>query len=355
MVVLATQREFQDALERDPIEFLAPERGFLPRLDSVRAVVANQVGANASDIAWVRNATDGVNAVVNSVPLGSQDNIVITNHGYNASNNAVRHAADRAGAGVKVATIPFPISRPSEVLDAIDRAIDSCTRLLVVDHITSPTGLLFPIRQIVERARDRGARVLVDGAHAPGMVPIDLKIINADYYTGNHHKWWCAPKASGFLWVRRQWHSEVRPNVISHAANRPIDGRSQFVSEFDWTGTFDPSALLSVPAAIEFLASLMPGGIPGLMQANRQLAIRSRDHLCQSLGIEPPAPDEMLGSLVALPISPTDRPLQKILREEHGFELPIYPGIEPGSDVMRISLQAYNDFEQIERLAKALA
>jgi len=215
---------------------------------------------------------------------------------------------------VNVATIPFPISRPSEVLDAIDREIDSSTRLLVVDHITSPTGLVFPIRQIVERARDRGVRMLVDRAHTPGMVSIDLNAINADYSTGNHHKWWCAPKASGFLWVRRQWHSEVRPNVISHAANRPIDGRSQFVSEFDWKGTFDPSALLSVPAAIEFLASLMPGGISGLMQANRQLAIRSRDHLCHSLGIVPPAPDEMLGSLVALPISPTDRPLQKLKR-----------------------------------------
>ncbi|QDV55982.1 aminotransferase class V-fold PLP-dependent enzyme [Rosistilla oblonga] len=353
-VVLEAQRRFRDAMESDPIEFLAPERELLPKLDRVREVIAQLVNADARDIAWVRNATDGVNAVVQSFPLKPGDNVVVTNHGYNACSNAVRYAAERCGAEVRVAEIPFPIASPDEVVDAIERTIDDATRLLLVDHVTSPTGLVFPIEAIADVARRRGVRVLVDGAHAPGMVAIDLPRLGVDYYTANHHKWLCAPKTSGFLWVKPELQAQVRPTVISHAANRPIDGRSRFLSEFDWTGTFDPSPLLAVPAAIDFLDSLYPGGLTELMQSNHRLALQSRDRLCAALEIAPPAPDSMLGSLVALPLPVSDAPLQKILRDQHGFEFPIYPGPKPDTRLMRVSLQAYNDVEQIDRLADLL-
>ncbi|WP_417745349.1 aminotransferase class V-fold PLP-dependent enzyme [Rosistilla oblonga] len=353
-VVLDAQRRFRDAMESDPIEFLAPERELLPKLDRVREVIAQLVNADARDIAWVRNATDGVNAVVQSFPFAPGDNVVVTDHGYNACSNAVRYAAERFGAEVRVAEIPFPIASPDEVVDAIERTIDDATRLLLVDHVTSPTGLVFPIEAIADVARRRGVRVLVDGAHAPGMVAIDLPRLGVDYYTANHHKWLCAPKTSGFLWVKPELQAQVRPTVISHAANRPIDGRSRFLSEFDWTGTFDPSPLLAVPAAIEFLDSLYPGGLTELMQSNHHLALQSRDRLCEALEIAPPAPDSMLGSLVALPLPVSDAPLQQILRDQHGFEFPIYPGPKPDTRLMRVSLQAYNDLEQIDRLADLL-
>ncbi|MGB7327141.1 MAG: aminotransferase class V-fold PLP-dependent enzyme [Rubripirellula sp.] len=353
-VVLEAQRRIRDQLERDPIDFLAPERSLLPKLDAVRARVAGLIGADATDIAWVRNATDGVNAVVRSFPFRSGDNVVVTNHGYNACTNAIRFVAERSGVEVRVAEVPFPISGLTEVVDAIDQVMDSSTRLLLVDHVTSPTGLVFPVKDIVDLAHRRGTRVLIDGAHAPGMVGVDLRDIGADYYTANHHKWLCGPKVSGFLWTRPEWQHEVRPTVISHAANRPVEGRTRYTSEFDWTGTFDPSPLLALSTAIDFLGSLLPGGIDSLMQSNRELAIASRDVLCDALQINAPAPDSMIGSLVALPIQSTDETLQALFRTEHRFEFPIYPSLSPGTQLMRIALQAYNDLDQVHRLAGLL-
>ncbi len=361
-VVLKSQRDFQNALEQDPIEFLAPERSLEPKLDAVRLRVAETVGAKATDIAWVKNATDGVNAVVQSFPFHAGDEVLVTNHGYNACINAARYAAERHGATVRVANVPFPIANTDEVVTAIDRELNNKTRLLLVDHVTSPTGIVFPIEKIVELAHSRGIRVLVDGAHAPGMIPLNVDAIGADYYTANHHKWLCGPKVSGFLWVKPEWQEEVRPTVISHAANRLRPQRSRFIAEFDWQGTFDPSPLLALPTAIDFLGSLFALGLEGLMQRNRALAIESQGVLVDALGIESPAPADMLGNLVSVPLPSLKRtlepgeldPLQRTLREKHGFELPVFAGLKPGSRILRISLQAYNDITQIQRLADVL-
>ncbi len=360
--LLQTLREFQDALERDPIEFLAPERSLEPKLDHVRQRLAATVGAHPSDIGWVRNATDGVNAVVRSFPLDPGDEIIITNHGYNACNNAAAYAAAQRGAVVRTARIPFPLIHPDEVVTGIASALNRRTRLVLVDHVTSPSGLVFPLRKIIDVAHSAGARVLVDGAHAPGMLPLDLNELGADYYTANHHKWLCAPKVSGFLWVKPPWQHEVRPTVISHAANRQREDRSRFLCEFDWTGTFDPAPLLSLPSAIDFLNSLLPGGLAELMRSNRELAMRSRDLLASALRIDPPVPDSMIASLVAVPLPPlttpiagTERdPLQLRLRQAHGFELPFFTFKDLGCRVLRISLQIYNDLDQVERLADIL-
>jgi len=361
-VVLDMQRTLRDELERDPIEFLAPERQLEPKLDHVRNTISELVGADATDIVFVRNATDGVNAVLRSFLFLQGDEVVVTSHGYNACNNAARFAAQSRGANVLVANVPFPLQYSYEVVEAIERTFTARTKLLLVDHVTSATGLVFPIKAIVESARRRNIRVLVDGAHAAGMLSLNLNEINADYYTANHHKWLCAPKVSGFLWVRRELQPEVRPTIISHAINRPRPHRSQFHAEFDWQGTFDPTPILSVPASIAFLKSLYPGGIPELMVANQKLAIDARALLLETLGIEEPAPKEMIGSLVTLPLpcAPEDTeregedPLQQILRERYRIELPVFRGLQPGSRLLRIALQAYNDIDQIHRLADAL-
>ncbi len=360
-VVLAAQRKFQDALERDPIRFLGPERELEPKLDHVRGVLARLVGAPECDMAFVRNATDGVNAVLRSLPLCADDEIVVTDHGYNACCNAARFVAQRCGGRVRVARVPFPIQDEDQVLAAIEAELSNRTRILLVDHVTSPTGLVFPIERIIRAAHRRDIRVLVDGAHAPGMLALDLPAIDADYYTANHHKWLCAPKASGFLYVRRELQAEVRPTVISHAANRPRPGRSRFLAEFDWNGTFDPTPLLALPAAIEFLASLDPNGIDGLMSANQRLAIEARRVLCGALRINAPSPPEMIGSLVSVPL-PADRrqsaeeadSFQARLYDRHRIELPIFPGPIAETRLLRVSLQAYNDISQIERLAEVL-
>ena len=251
--MLAVQRQLQDALEADPIRFLAPERELDPNLDAVRQVMAKLLNAPADDIAFVRNATDGVNAVFRSLPLEPGDQILVTNHGYNACINAARFAAERVGAEVHTANLPFPVTSVEQVISAVEARFTDRTRILLIDHVTSPTGLVLPVAEIVSRAHARGIRVMVDGAHAPGMLPLHLTELGADYYTSNHHKWLCGPKVSGFLYVRPEFQAEVRPTVISHAANRPRPGRSRFLAEFDWTGTYDPTPILALPTAIEFL------------------------------------------------------------------------------------------------------
>jgi isopenicillin-N epimerase len=257
---------------------------------------------------------------------------------------------------VRVVRLPFPIQAAEQVTAAITSMFTPQTRLLLVDHVTSPTGLVLPVQEIIAAAHAHHIRVLVDGAHAPGMLPLDLQKLNPDYYTANHHKWLCGPKVSGFLYVRRELQEEVRPTVISHAANRPRPGRSRFLAEFDWTGTFDPSPILALPTAIDFLKSLYSGGIDELMTHNRHQALGARDCLCDALGIGPPAPDEMIGSLVTIPLQVGTPPEQlgAWLYGEHRFELPVFRSPCDDTTLLRVALQAYNRAEQIERLAAAL-
>jgi isopenicillin-N epimerase len=362
-VVREAQRREQDAQERDPIHYLAPERSLYGKLDAVRDRLAAFLGCSSEDLAFVRNATDGVNAVLRSFPLEAGDRIVITSHGYNACNNAARHVADRAGAEVVVADIPFPLSDPAEASAAVVEACCDRTRLVLVDHVTSPTGLILPVEEIVKTARDRGIRTLVDAAHGPGMLPMDLGRVGADYTTGNLHKWLCGPKVSGFLHVRPELQESVRPCVISHAANTPAPGRSRFIAEFDWTGTFDPSPLLAVPAAIDFLEGVLPGGLDAVQAHNRAMVLDGRRILCEVLGVRPPAPDAMIGSLATLPLpaSPSGAPprgrvdpLQLALFERHRVEVPIMHWPAKGQRWVRISAQVYNDLEDYERLAAGL-
>jgi isopenicillin-N epimerase len=362
-IVLQQQRQFQDALEADPILFLAPERDLEPKLDHVRAILANFLGASSDRLAFVRNATDGVNAVLRSVHWNAGDQILVTNHGYNACVNAARFVADRYDLQVVEATVPFPIASPEQVLEAIDQAMTPRTRILLVDHVTSPTGLIFPIERIVELARLKNIRVLVDGAHAPGMLPLSLDRLAADYYTANHHKWLCAPKVSGFLYVQPQWQHEVRPTVISHAANRPRPNRSRFLAEFDWTGTFDPTPLLAVPKALEFLSSLYPGGMAELLRCNREKTLAGRQLLLDALQLECPAPNSMIGSLATIPLLSSRfngsrlLNLKSALYNRFRIELPVFPHISSGDKgdwMLRIAMQAYNDLSQIDKLVDAL-
>lgn len=362
-IVLQKQQNLISELEQDPIKFLAPERDLLPKLDEVRQTIAELVNASASDLAFVRNATDGVNAVLGSFPLKEDDQILITNHGYNACSNAAHHAAAKAGAKIVVADIPFPLESDTEVMVAIESKITSRTRLILIDHVTSPTGLILPIEQVISLARTKDIRVLIDGAHAPGMIPLDLTALAPDYYTANHHKWLCGPKSSGFLFVQPEWQTQVRPNVISHGANQDCSTRSRFLTEFDWIGTYDPTPLLAVPTAIAFLETLYPEGLDQLYQRNHAAVVKARQVICDTLQTEFPCSNEMLGSMASVPLNTThstghDKSMatfQQRLYEEHSLELPVFQLRDSGQSCLRISMQAYNDACQIDRLASALS
>lgn len=364
--VLARQSELRARLERQPVRFFV--RDLEPLLDEARSALGLFLGAAPDDLAFVPNATTAVNAVVRSLQFAPGDELLATNHGYNACNNVLAEAAARSGARVVFATVPFPLANPEEVTSAILAQVTPRTRLALIDHITSPTGLVFPIESIVRALDARGVDTLVDGAHAPGMVPLSLDSLGAAYYTGNCHKWLCAPKGAGFLHVRRDRRDQIRPAVISHGANSPRpnhDGRSRFLVEFDWTGTADPTAYLCVPESLRFMESLLPGGWPEIMAQNHALALRARDLLTKALGINPPAPDSMIGSLASVPIpdgngeppkSPlyTD-PLQDALLERFNIEVPVIPWPGPPKRLLRISAQLHNAIEDYERLVRGLA
>jgi len=255
------------------------------------------------------------------------------------------------------------VPRTDEVVAAILRSVTARTRLALIDHITSPTGLVWPIGEIISRLAALGVDTLVDGAHAPGMVDVDLNRLAAAYYTGNCHKWLCAPKGSAFLWVRRDRQGEIRPLVISHGFNSPRTDRSRFRLEFDWTGSFDPSAVLSIPIALEFLGGLLAGGWPALRARNAALACRARQRLCDTLGVPPPCPETMLGALAAVPLpggGPLPQtawasdPLQDALLFEHQIEVPIVPWPALPDRLVRVSAQLYNEDADYDRLAHAL-
>ncbi len=363
-VVMRERAELLERLERDPISFLAPERDLCGSLDHVRCILADLINVEPLDLVFVRNATDGVNAVLRSLPFDKGDEVLITNHGYNACSNAVRFATQRSDAITRVAEIPFPIEHPGQVVQAIEAALTERTRLLVIDHVTSPTGLVFPVTDIIDLAHQQDVRVMIDGAHAPGMLPLDLKTLQPDYYTANHHKWLCGPKASGFLYVRSELQSQIQPTIISHAYSRSNQNRSQFTSSFDWMGTHDPTPIMALPAAIQFLSNLYPGGLETHMQRNHELAVESQAILSKSLNVEPPCPTEMLGSLVSMPLNgialSSAYQLGLALYTEERIEVPISEGVafslttRNSPPCLRVSLQCYNTVEQIERLGEVL-
>lgn len=353
--VLEKQSSLRQQLEREPVRFFMREYEAL--LDNARSLLAEFVGIEPAELAFVPNATTGVNSVLRSLCFSAGDELLTTDHEYNACRNALDFIAARSDAKVVVAKIPFPIDSPQQVVEAVMQQVSSRTRLALLDHMTSQTGLIFPIKQLVYQLAKCGVDTLVDGAHAPGMVPLNLQEIGATYYTGNCHKWLCAPKGSAFLYVKQEQQSAIRPLTISHGANSPRSDRSRFQLEFDWTGTDDPTAYLCVPEAIRFMNSLLPGGWLELMARNHNMALAARQILCEALAVSAPCPAQMIGSMAVVPLPDTDTEtsLQSVLFEQFKIEVPVIPRLTAPKQLIRVSAQIYNTPEQYKYLASVLA
>jgi isopenicillin-N epimerase len=367
-VVLEAQQGWRDRMESEPMRFMVTE--LEPELDRARAVLGDFVGAQPDDLAFVSNATNGVNAVLASLRFEAGDELLTTDHEYNAVRNVMQHVARRDGARVVTAEVPFPIGSADEVVEAVLSCVTPRTRLAILDHVTSATALVLPVARLVAELAERGIDTLVDGAHAPGMLDLRVEELGAAYYAGNLHKWACAPKGAGFLWVRRDRQVLVRPLAISHGANSPRLDRSRFRLEFDWTGTTDPTAWLAVPAAIEFGARLLDGGWAALRARNRALVLEARDLVSAALSQEAAAPDDMIGCMASIPL-PWERTPGAVQGVdlygdavhgallEAGLQTMITPWPqrpEAGSwrRLIRLSAAAYNDRAQFERLAAIL-
>ena len=359
--VLAVQQELRARIERQPVLFLSRELESL--LDAARAALGQFVDADPDDLAFVPNATTGVNTVLRSLRFGPGDELLTTDHAYNACRNDLRAVA-QSGARVVTTAVPWPGTAPARVVDAVLGAVTARTRLALLDHVTSPTGLIFPVETLVRALQERGVDTVVDGAHAPGMLSLSIRGLGAAYYTGNCHKWLCTPKGSGFLHVRRDRQEHMLPLAISHGYNSNRTDRSRFRLLFDWGGTDDPTPFLCIAEAIRFLGALLPGGWPELMQRNRALALEGRAVLCAALRIPEPAPAEMIGSLASVPLPASTGPLpdpgslydpvQRTLYDRYRIEVPVFTFPEHPRRLVRISAQLYNSRSQFELLARAL-
>lgn len=348
--VLEHQQALRERMERQPVQMLQRD---LPELaTNARRRLSHFVGADPEGLAFVRNATAGVNTVLRSQRLRAGDELLVTNHAYGACRHALDFVAEQAGARVVVVKVAFPVSGADAIFEAVMAAVTERTALALIDHVTSPTALIFPVERLVPALQARGVRVLIDGAHAPGMLALDLEALGADYYVGNCHKWLCAPKSVGFLSVAAQHREHTRPLVISWGAGAPPERR--FREEFDWLGTQDPTPMLCVPEAIDVLGALLPGGWDAVRARNHALAVEAQALLCDALEIEPPCPSELLGSMAAVPIrAGNPHTLQRILLEDHRIELPVNAR-EDGTRLLRASTQLYNSRAHCEALAEAV-
>lgn len=346
-VVQAAQDGWRRRMEAQPTRFFSRE---LPdALRDAAAALARYVGARSDDLAFVPNATTGCNAVLRSLSLAPGDEILHVSHVYNAVRNTIAYVATRSAAKVMVAEIPFPRPQQAVILKNVENALSERTRIAVIDHITSPSGLVLPIADIVRRCHAAGVPVLVDGAHGPGQVTLDLPRMGADWYVGTCHKWLSAPKGCGFLYARADRRADLHPVTISHGYGQG------FTAEFDWTGTMDPTAYLALPVALEFFERL---GGAALMVRNQDLAAEATALVASHLGTEIGAASGMAGSMgsVRLPLDlPSTRAEALKVRQalqRIGIDSPVHP--LAGDLWLRISAYAYNQREDYERLATLL-
>ena len=347
------QARWRARWDADPTGFVY--RDLVPGVERSREALARFLGADPGGLAFVRNASQGVASVIRSVEsgLGPGDEMVTTSQDYNAVRQTLEFSARRTGASVRVVDVPFPIDDPARVTRLVCDAATERTKLVILDHITSPTALVFPVEDIVSTLEPE-IPVLVDGAHGPGQVMLDLDALGASWYTGNLHKWVCAPHGAAFLHTRADLVDETVPTVISHAWNTPlIDGASRYLGLFDWTGTDDFSPWLVIPEALDVVGGLEPGGWPAVIERNHALVLAARETLCASLGIDPPAPESMIGTMAAVPLPDFDGPdpggLLSPLNGQligDGFETIV--GFWPGwpHQVMRVSAHHYNQLEE---------
>ncbi len=352
--VLEAQYAGQRGMERNPVEFLGRRSAAL--LGDARARLAVYLGARPEDLVFVTNATTGVNTVARSLNLSAGDEVLATDHEYGACDAVWRWVCDKVGARYVRAEIPLSFER-AERADRVLAAATARTRLIFLSHLTSTTALIFPVGEVCRRARERGILTLVDGAHAPGHVPLALDELGADFYTGNCHKWLCAPKGAGFLHVRRERHAILDGAVISWgylpetgAAFEAYTGSSVLERRHQWQGTRDISAFLTVPAAIEFQER---HGWERVRAACHALALETRDRIGVLTGLAPICRDDDLGQMAAVELPPCDAEALRSALYGRRIEVPV--GEWNGRPYLRAAFQGYNTRADADALVSALA
>jgi isopenicillin-N epimerase len=351
LAVLEAQAACRGRLEANPVAFL--DRGLEDEQQRAKAAVGRFLGARPDDFGFVTNATAGINAVLRSLPFAPGDELLTTNHVYGAVRRTLEFVAGRTGATVVEAPVPLPIYGRDDVVSVLAAAMTEHTKLVVVDHVTSPTAVVLPVHRVAALCAERGVEVMIDGAHAPGMLDLDIGQVGATYYAGNLHKWACAPKGAGYLWVAPRRQAAIHPGTISHYFGQGL------AREFGWQGTRDVTAWLCAPDAIDFMERTF--GWDAVRQHNHALAAWVQELLCARWGVGPasPADGSALGAMVTVPLPgapaeryETGRALQAALLARFRIEIPIIEW--SGRWWIRASCQVYNTPDQYETLADAV-
>lgn len=355
--VREARRRWMERLESQPMNFFVRE--LETELDRAAEKLGEFIGADASDLLFVDNATFGMNIVAASLPLEAGDEVLLTDHEYGAVSRIWRETAKRAGAEVVTANLPFPITSADELVDQFFANVTSRTKLIVISHITSPTAVILPVQEICRRAKARGIPVCIDGPHAVAMIRLNLESLDCDYYTASCHKWLSAPFGSGFLYVSKRRQAAVKPCIISWGGS--LEGRPKsWKDEFNWVGTRDPGAFLSIPSAIEFLQD---SGLEDFRRRSHALAEYARERVMELTGLTPPWPNspEWFGSMIALPLPSSPHappngvlrdPLQHAMWHRHRIEVPITHW--RGNRFLRVSCHLYNTKADIDHMAQRL-
>jgi isopenicillin-N epimerase len=354
--VLEISQSWQREMERNPVEFLGRRSASL--LADSRSVLAQHVGAKPEHLVFVSNATTGVNTVARSMPLLPGDEILTTDHEYGACDNTWSFVCRHSGANYVAVEVPLPF-RADEFTERVWAAVTPRTRVLYLSHITSTTALILPIAELCRRAREAGILTLIDGAHAPGQLSLNLDDLGADFYTGNCHKWLGAPKGAAFLHARPEYHRLLEATVVSWGYGNEVTGHTGFDAytghtllerRLQWQGTRDLSAFLTVPAAIAFQAR---HDWDRVRRECHALAAETLHRICAVTGLEPVCEDADFGQMAVIPVPPMDPAvLQEALFERHRIEIPVTTHRD--RLFLRVSFQGYNTREDAEALVAAI-
>jgi isopenicillin-N epimerase len=352
--VFETYQRWQRELASQPVEFLG--RRLHGLLADAREQLALYLGTQADNLVFVPNATHGMNIIARSLRLQVGDEVLLTNHEYGAVERTWRFICEQSGAQYRCQPISLPVSNPDTLLEQLWEGVTEHTRVIVVSHITSPTALIFPVAAICRRAAAQGILTVIDGAHAPGQIEVNLDALQADFYTGNCHKWLSAPVGAGFLYARPERQPLLSPLVVSWGWRAERPGPSPFQDVFEWTGTADPSAYLSVPAAIAFQKQ---HDWPQVRAACHHQAVRARERIAALTSLPQICPDTMKwwSQMCSVPLPIATRAAAEALKrglwERYLVEVPVVEWQE--RFFIRISIQAYNTTHDVDRLLDGLA
>ena len=348
--VFQEYQRWQSELEQQPVEFLGRRHNDLMRAS--RSALAKYLGTRAEDVVYTQNVTIALNIVARSLDLGQGDEVLSTDHEYGALDRTWRFLSKERGFKYINQKTPVPLFTRERFFEEFWRGVTPRTRVIFLSQITSPTAIIFPVEQIVRRAREAGILTIIDGAHAPGQIPLNLESLGADFYGGNLHKWLCAPKGAGFLYARPEVQHLLKPLVVSWGYESETSSGSTFIDYNEWWGTRDIAAFLSVPAAIEFQQKHHWDAVRG---ACHELACEALQKIVNLTGIKSFHPDDSwFAQMFTAPLPPSiDAPsLKTRLYDEYRIEVPLIEW--NGYKLIRVSIQGYNTKRDVNRLLGAL-